>query len=108
MKNIKSVLLALLLIVSIGAIAQSNMEDVVYLKNGSSYRGLIVEQILGESIKIQIAGGSVIAFPVADVYKITKEPAMVEKKSLMLVLTMDMRWDLAIIIVKGILPESHT
>jgi hypothetical protein len=41
MKNIKSILLALLLIVSIGAIAQSNMEDVVYLKNGSSYRGLI-------------------------------------------------------------------
>lgn len=79
MKNIKSVLLAILFIVSICAMAQSNMEDVVYLKNGSSYRGLIVEQILGESIKIQIAGGSVIAFPVADVYKITKEPVKVEK-----------------------------
>jgi hypothetical protein len=78
MKKLRIILIAALFFISAGAFAQNNMEDVVYLKNGSIYRGLIVEQILGESIKIKIVGGSVISFPVADVYKITKEPTQAE------------------------------
>lgn len=33
--------------------AQTNYEDVVYLKNGSIIHGIIVEQIPNESIKIE-------------------------------------------------------
>lgn len=77
MKTIKTSMLGLLLVVSTTMMAQANMEDVVYLKNGTVYKGMVVEQVLGESLKVKIAGGSVIALAVADVYKITKEAAEV-------------------------------
>lgn len=73
MKTIKTSILGLLLMVSTALMAQANMEDVVYLKNGTVYRGMVIEQVLGESLKVKIAGGSIIALQVADVYKITKE-----------------------------------
>ena len=53
--------------------AQSDREDVVYMKNGSVYRGTIIEQIPSVSYKIEIAGGSVIVIKADDVTKITKE-----------------------------------
>ncbi len=53
--------------------AQEGMEDVVYLKNGSVYRGIIIEQIPGESIKIKTIGGNVFSVMIADLQKITKE-----------------------------------
>jgi hypothetical protein len=77
MKSIKTSILGLLLVVSTTLMAQANMEDVVYLKNGTVYKGMVIEQILGESLKVKIAGGSVIALQVSEVYKITKEPAEV-------------------------------
>ena len=52
-------------------------EDVVYLKNGSIVRGIIVEQIPGESLKIQVQGGSLFVFEMSEVLKIVKEPIMV-------------------------------
>ena len=45
----------------------------IYLKNGSIYRGTIVEQIPNVSFKIEIAGGTVIFIKVDDIDKITKE-----------------------------------
>jgi hypothetical protein len=53
--------------------AQNGLEDVVYLKNGNIYRGLIIEQVPNISIKIQIAGGNVFAVNLSDIAKITKE-----------------------------------
>jgi hypothetical protein len=53
--------------------AQDNLEDVVYLKNGNVYRGLIIEQIPGESIKIKTIGGNVFTVMIADIQKLTKE-----------------------------------
>jgi hypothetical protein len=47
---------------------------VVYLKNGSIYRGFITEQDPSSKLKIQIAGGSVIVVNTNEVEKITKEP----------------------------------
>jgi hypothetical protein len=35
------------------SIAQTNYEDVVYLKNGSIIHGIIIEQIPNESLKIK-------------------------------------------------------
>ena len=49
------------------------MEDVVYLKNGNLYRGMIIEQVPNVSLKIETIGGNVFAVNIADVAKITKE-----------------------------------
>ncbi len=50
------------------------MEDVVYLKNGSIVRGTVIERILGESLKIQTQYGSVFIFSMEEIAKILKEP----------------------------------
>jgi hypothetical protein len=47
--------------------------DVVYLKNGSIIRGIIVEQIPDVSIKIKTADGSLFVFKMSEIEKITKE-----------------------------------
>ncbi len=81
MKNLKSLsaVLALLLFPFLG-MAQSGMEDVIYLKNGSIYRGVIIEQVPNESMKIRSAGGNVFAVRMEEVERIAKEdlpaPAM--------------------------------
>jgi hypothetical protein len=54
--------------------AQSNYEDVVYLKSGSVVRGVIIEQIPNETIKIQTADRNIFVYNMGDVIKITKEP----------------------------------
>lgn len=58
---------------TITSFAQGNMEDVVYLKDGSIYRGQIQELIPNQSLKIELLGGSVIVLQMNDVTKITKE-----------------------------------
>ena len=58
--------------------AQQFAEDVVYLKNGSVVRGIIVEQIPNETLKIRTQGGSEFVFEMSDVLKITKELPVVE------------------------------
>jgi hypothetical protein len=48
--------------------------DVLYLKNGSIIKGLIIEQIPNTSVKIKTADGSIFVHVMDDVIKITKEP----------------------------------
>jgi len=67
-------------ILSIIAFAQQNMEDVVYLKNGNIYRGLIIEQVPGETLKIQTVGGNVFTVVVTDIAKITKENKVADEQ----------------------------
>ena len=50
-------------------------QDVVYLKNGSIIRGMIIEQIPNKSIKIQTKDGNVFVFEMDEIEKITKELA---------------------------------
>ena len=50
-----------------------DIQEVVYLKNGSIIRGLIIEQIPNESLKIQTRDGNVFAYKMSEVQKITKE-----------------------------------
>lgn len=64
----------------VNAVAQ-NLTEVVYLKNGSIIRGIIIEQIPNESLKIQTSDGSVFAYPMQDVLKITKERPLVSVNS---------------------------
>ena len=72
------------------AFAQTCLQDVVYLKNGSIIRGDIIEMVPGETIKIMTSDGSVFVHDYADVQKFTKEQPVstinknaysVEKKS---------------------------
>lgn len=59
-------------ICAINAFGQSH-QDVVYLKNGSIIRGMVIEQIPNESLKIQTADGSIFVYKMEEVQKITKE-----------------------------------
>lgn len=64
--------LALLLCSNYFVYAQS-FQDVIHLKNGTMIKGLIIEQIPNESIKLQTKDGSVFAFQIDSVEKMTKE-----------------------------------
>lgn len=74
MKGFTRLFILLFSFLALSANAQESMEDVLYLKNGDIYRGIIIEQIPGATLKIQIAGGSVFTISINDVQKITKEP----------------------------------
>jgi hypothetical protein len=58
---------------SVTTLAQNEMQDVVYLKNGSVIRGIIIEQIPNESLKIQTVDENIFAYNISEVAKITKE-----------------------------------
>ena len=72
----RHVLLALLAMV-ITTIVNAQQIDCVYLKNGGIIKGVIIEQIIGESIKVQTDDGSIFVYEINEVEKITKasEPA---------------------------------
>jgi hypothetical protein len=54
--------------------AQTQARDVVYLKNGSIIKGKITEIIPDTSVKIQTADGSIYAYSMSEVKKITDGP----------------------------------
>lgn len=68
-------ILSFLLVLPAFVMAQENMEDVVYLKNGSVIHGVIIEQVPNVSLKIQTADRNVFVFRIEEVEKITKEPS---------------------------------
>jgi hypothetical protein len=63
----------LLLMASFSPGRCEDFNDVVYLKNGSVIKGIIVEQVLGKSIKIQTRDGSLFVFKYEEVEKIGKQ-----------------------------------
>lgn len=67
----KLLMLAMLFVTTI--VSAQAMREVVYLKNGSIVKGVIIEQVPNASLKIQTADGSVFAYPMSDVEKIVKE-----------------------------------
>lgn len=76
----------LALIVCIGSLKQAqaqnhHLEEVVYLKDGSIYRGVIIEQVPNKSLKIQTVGGNVFAVKMEDVEKMTKEARVRPERS---------------------------
>lgn len=52
---------------------QSPYTEVVYLKNGSIIKGIILEQIPNQSLKIQTADGSVFVYQMFEVERIAKD-----------------------------------
>jgi len=70
----KILLLALFILASVFyAKAQNNLQDVVYLKNGSIIRGIIIEQVPNESIKVETRDGNVFVYKIDEIQKIAKE-----------------------------------
>jgi len=56
-----------------GFAQEKALEDVVYLKNGSIIRGTIIEQVTGESLKIETKDGNVFTFSEDEISRIAKE-----------------------------------
>lgn len=54
---------------------QAPMQDVVYLKDGSVIRGVIIEQVPNESLKIETRDGNVFVYRMDEITKMTKEQA---------------------------------
>jgi hypothetical protein len=73
MKKTLCVLLCLIAGFNIVLLAQNKMQEVVYLKNGGMIKGMIVEVIPGQSLKIQTCDGSIFVYSIDEVSKITKE-----------------------------------
>jgi hypothetical protein len=72
MKKILTVLMLLMLSTMIHA--QSNLQDVIYLKDGSIVRGTIIEQIPAISVNIETVDHSVMVIKMDKIEKIVKEP----------------------------------
>ncbi|MFA6745470.1 MAG: hypothetical protein WCR94_06895, partial [Bacteroides graminisolvens] len=63
----KALLVLFLIIGSITVSIAQNVQEVVYLKNGSVVRGSVIEQVPNVSLKIQTADGSVFAYQMSEV-----------------------------------------
>lgn len=53
--------------------AAQQYQEVVYLKNGSVIKGVVIEQIPGQSVKVQTQDGSIFVYEMSEVDKIVKE-----------------------------------
>ncbi|MBQ2386754.1 MAG: hypothetical protein II300_05700 [Bacteroidales bacterium] len=53
--------------------AQSEMRDVVYLKNGSVVKGTIMEEAVGKYVRIDTPDGSIFFYEMNEIEKIVKE-----------------------------------
>lgn len=71
MKTLTTIILLLLTIV---ATAQRNPSSTVYLKNGSVIKGKIIDDVEGESIKVQTADKSIWVFNKSDVKEVVRAP----------------------------------
>lgn len=78
MKKILLILGVLFITIAIHA-QEPSVLDVVYFKNGSIIRGLVVEQIPNESLKIATMDGSLFVYKMDEVEKILKEQNLAKR-----------------------------
>jgi len=71
MKKIATVLFCILF--TSMTLSQQEYEEVVYLKNGSVIKGIIIEQIPDVSLKIQTKDGNIFVYQMEEIDRITKE-----------------------------------
>ena len=76
----KYLTLLLFAVITTVSFAQGTYQEVVYLKNGSIIKGVIIEQVPNKIIKIQTADGSVFVHRMDEIEKITKETIPGEEK----------------------------
>lgn len=77
-----ALVVAMLALVGGTSLVAQQWQDVVYLKNGSIIRGVIVEQVPGKSLTIKTADGNVFVFDLQEVEKMTREEPKKELRSL--------------------------
>ena len=70
MKHLFALIIALTVCISTYG---QNLQEVVYLKNGSVIKGTIIEQVPNESLTIKTADGSTFVWKMSEIAKITKE-----------------------------------
>ena len=70
MKHLFALIIALTVCISTYG---QNLQEVVYLKNGSVIKGTIIEQVPNESLTIKTADGSTFVWKMSEISKITKE-----------------------------------
>lgn len=75
----KALLIVCAIVCSALYVSAQQLEDVVYLKDGSIVRGIILEQVPGQTIKIQTSGGSQFVYKIENVSKMTKEPVLYQQ-----------------------------
>jgi hypothetical protein len=75
----KKLLFITLLFISNLLYSQTIYQDVVYLKNGSKIKGVIIEQIPSVSLRIETTDGSVFVFKMEEIEKMTKEATLLKK-----------------------------
>ena len=63
----------LLLLGLTNSFAESEFEEVIYLKNGEVKRGIIISQVPNEAVMLKTADGGIIAIKVTDIEKIVRE-----------------------------------
>jgi len=80
MKTLQKLFLLIMISISLNSFTQTigDYIDVVYLKNGSVIKGIIIEQTPGKSIKIKTKDGSEYAYLVTEIEKFTREEKSVE------------------------------
>jgi hypothetical protein len=82
MKTIKMTMIFIFLLFTISvSIAQDNMQDVIYLKNGSIIRGNIKEPVTNDQVSIETVTGNIFVYQMSEVEKMTKEPFYVKGKN---------------------------
>jgi hypothetical protein len=82
MKTIKMILIYGLLSLTVHfTMAQNNMQDAVYLKNGGITRGNLIEMVPDDHISIETVDGNIFVYKMSEVEKYTKEPIYEKKKS---------------------------
>lgn len=64
------------------SLAQQELVEVVYLNNGSRLKGVILEMIPNQSIKLKLFDESILVLKMEDIEKITKEPLSNKKSDL--------------------------
>ena len=63
----------LILLLAVSSSLAQQYEDVVYLKDGGVRRGVILEQLINESVKLKTAYGEIFVIKWSDISKISKE-----------------------------------
>lgn len=72
---------ALLLLIPFYSILSQDMIDVVHLKNGDILKGLIIENVPNDYVRIELPGGSLYTVHYTDILELTKEKKPIEGKS---------------------------
>lgn len=70
----------IILILCLSSNAQNNMEDIVYLKDGKTIRGMIIEQIPNQSLKLQTNDKTVSFYKFDEIEKIEKGNTLNNRK----------------------------